>query len=107
MMIPGGASLTQAAGAARAYQPQQTQASAAAPIPAAKEDMARRFDSVTISENWDENPEMAMKSRLSQEVRTATSTDRVAALREQVRGGTYRSDPVQIARKMLLMGEAV
>ena len=106
MMIPGGASLTQAAGAVRAYQP-QPQAHAAAPAPAVKEDMARRFDSVTISEKWDENSVMAVKGRLSQEVRTATSTDRIAALREQIRSGAYQSDPMQIAKKMLLMGEAV
>ena len=46
---------------------------------------------------------MELKGKLTQEVRTATSSDMIAALREQVQNGTYEPDPQEIAKKMLLM----
>ena len=102
MMIPGGANVSPTAGAARKY-PQGRYSS-----PAQKEEaLTRRFDSVMISEIGGEKAALDLKSRLSQEVRTTTSTDMVSALREQIQNGTYQPDPREIARKMLLMGESV
>ena len=104
MMIPGGANVSPAAGAARKYPQGQSWYS----FPAQKEETpTRRFDSVMISEIGGEKAALDLKSRLSQEVRTATSTDMVSALREQIQNGTYQPDPREIARKMLLMGESV
>ena len=104
MMIPGGATVAGPAGLVRTFQPQSFSGAGAA-VGAQREDFARRFDSVTITEG--SSAARDLKSRLSQEVRTATSTDMVSALRQQIRSGTYQSDPREIARKMLLMGEAV
>ena len=104
MIIPGGATVAGSAGLVRAYGPQNYSGAPAA-VSAQREDFARRFDSVTISES--SSAALDLKSRLSQEVRTATSTDMVSALRQQIQNGTYQSDPREIARKMLLMGEAV
>ena len=68
----------------------------------------RRFDSITLSgsDSARGSFEMELRGRISQEVRTATSSGQIAALREQVRNGTYQVDPRAIARKMLLV-EAV
>ena len=104
MMIPGGANVSPATGRPRTY----SQGQGWGFIPAQKEETPiRRFDSVMISELGGDKTALDLKSRLSQEVRTATSTDMVSALREQIRNGTYQPDPREIARKMLLMGESV
>ena len=106
MMIPGGANVSPTAGVARTYP----QGQGWYPSPAQKEETpTRRFDSVLISESGSGNEKAALdlKSRLSYEVRTATSTDMVSALREQIQNGTFTPDPMEIARKMLLMGESV
>lgn len=104
MMIPGGANVSPSAGAARTYP--QGQGWCLSQVQK-EEAPARRFDSVMISEAGGEKVALDLKSRLSREVRTATSTDMVSSLREQIRNGTYRPDPMEIARKMLLMGESV
>ena len=69
-------------------------------------DMARRFDSVTIYAGEDRQSAhvMELRSKISQEVRTATSSGMIAELRSQIRGGAYSADPAAIARKMLLLG---
>ena len=98
MLIPGGAKITGTSGLTRTY-PAQTHSIA----PAQKGDFARRFDSVTISgDNGVGSFAMELKSRVTQEVRTATSSETVAAIREQVQNGTYQIDAREIARKMLL-----
>ena len=94
-------------GVQRTYTGPQLPSHPAAQEPERKEDLSRRFDSVQISEGGQGSHQLELKSRLSQEVRTATSTDMIAALREQVRTGTYTPDPTAIARKMLLAEEAV
>ena len=103
MKISGANSISAAPETARVYQA-QTGGSAQAQ----KSDSSRRFDSVTLS-NADGKRgsfDMELRSRISQEVRTATSSGQVAALREQVQNGTYQVDAREIAKKMLLM-EAV
>ena len=65
-----------------------------------------KYDSVTLSTpSRDSRFHMGLVSRVSQEVRTATTTGTVNALREQVQAGTYKVDAGAIARKMLLLGE--
>ena len=99
MMIPGDARITGAAGLTRAYAPRK---SAVAKAP--RGESARRFDSVSISENSAANTfALELKSKLTQEVRTATSSEQIAAIREQVQNGTYQPDAREIARSMLLM----
>lgn len=88
----------------RTYQPQYAAPQAQR---AEKADSIRRFDSVTISSEGGRSFEMDLRSRLSQEVRTATSSGQIAALRAQVQEGTYQVDVSAIAGKMLLLGEAV
>lgn len=50
--------------------------------------------------------QMQMVSRLSQEVRTATTTGDIQALRQSVASGEYKPDPMAIAGRMLFLAEA-
>ena len=104
MIIPGGANVSSSASAGRTRTHPQGWGMASAQK---EEAPTRRFDSVMISEISGEKAALDLKSRLSQEVRTATSTDMISSLREQIQNGAYRPDPMEIARKMLLMGEGV
>lgn len=64
------------------------------------------YDSVTVSmPSQSSRFHMDLVSRLSQEVRTATTTGDIANLRQQVLSGTYTPDPMAIAAKILFMGE--
>ena len=65
------------------------------------------FDSVTLSAPGQDNRFMDLVSKLSQEVRTATTTGDIAALRQQVADHTYTPDPSAIAARILLLGEGV
>ena len=64
-----------------------------------------KYDQVTISSHEKSPFMMELKSKLSQEVRTATTTGTLSALRDQVQAGEYKIDAGNIARKMLLLGE--
>ena len=65
-----------------------------------------KYDSVTLSTpNQDGRFHMGMVSRVSQEVRTATTTGDIAALRQQVASGEYTPDPMAIAARILFLGE--
>ena len=102
-MIISGANISAAEMAARVYQ---SQAGAAK---MQRGGAVRRFDSVMLSttEGARSSYEMDLRGKISQEVRTATSSGQVAALREQVRNGTYQVDARALAKKMLLLDEAV
>ena len=63
------------------------------------------YDSVTLSTPGQDNRFMGLVSKLSQEVRTATTTGDIAALRQQVADHTYVPDPSAIAARILLLGE--
>ena len=63
------------------------------------------YDSVTLSAPGQDNRFMGLVSKLSQEVRTATTTGDIAALRQQVADHTYTPDPGAIAARILLLGE--
>lgn len=65
-----------------------------------------KYDSVSISAPSQDNRfHMGLVSRLSQEVRTATTTGDIAALRQQVAENRYTPDPASIAARILLLGE--
>lgn len=65
-----------------------------------------KYDSVTISTpSQDSRFHMGLVGRLSQEVRTATTTGDIAALRQQVASGEYIPDPMAIAARILFLGE--
>ncbi len=64
-----------------------------------------KYDQVTISAHEDDPFMMEMKSRIAQDVRTATTTGEIRTLHDQVQAGEYKIDAGNIARKMLLLGE--
>jgi len=67
---------------------------------------ASRFDRFTTSaEDARSSFELQLRGRITQDVRTATSSGMVAAVREEIQEGSYTVDPYAIARKMLLMPE--
>lgn len=63
----------------------------------------RHFDKVTINAGSSFRKEL--QGRLSREIRTATTTGDIAALRQQVQAGEYQVDAAAIARKMLFAWE--
>ncbi|MCI8869095.1 MAG: flagellar biosynthesis anti-sigma factor FlgM [Lawsonibacter sp.] len=66
----------------------------------------KNYDSVTLSAaSGDSRFHMDLVSRLSQEVRTATTTGDIANLRQQVASGQYAPDPMSIAARILFLGE--
>ena len=67
---------------------------------------AEKFDQVTLSSREGEDPvKMELQGKLSQEVRTATTTGTLNALRQEVQSGQYQVDARSIAKKLLLLGE--
>lgn len=62
-----------------------------------------KFDTVTIeAEN---SFQKQLQSKISQEIRTATTTGTISGLREQVQSGQYQVDAQNIARRLLFFGE--
>ncbi len=64
-----------------------------------------KYDSVTLSTPGQDSRFLGLVGRLSQEVRTATTTGDIAALRQQVADNQYTPDPAAIAARILLLGE--
>ena len=66
-----------------------------------------KYDSVTLSKSskGEGRDFMDMVSRLSQEVRTSTTTGDIQSLRQQVVSGSYTPDPMNIAARMLMLGD--
>lgn len=64
-----------------------------------------KYDSVTLSSSSQDSRFLGLVGRLSQEVRTATTTGDIAALRQQVAENRYTPDPASIAARILLLGE--
>ena len=63
------------------------------------------FDSLTLSASGQDSRFLGLVSRLSQEVRTVTTTGDIAALRQQVADNQYVPDPASIAARILFLGE--
>lgn len=101
MRIPGANNISATETAGRIYQGQMGGAAKMQ-----RGSATRRFDSITLTggDGTRSSFEMELRGKISQEVRTATSSGQVAALREQVQSGTYQVDARETARKMLLMG---
>lgn len=65
-----------------------------------------KYDSITLSSGNDENRMFKdLVSRLTQEIRTTTTTGDIRALRQQVASGEYCPDASAIAARMLFLGE--
>lgn len=74
---------------------------------AAPTSVAPNYDSATFSSllTGKSASQMDAVSRLSQEVRTATTTGDIQALRQAVSAGTYTPDPMAIAGRILFLVE--
>jgi negative regulator of flagellin synthesis FlgM len=65
-----------------------------------------KYDSVTLSEQTEEGQvHRALVSRLSGEVRTATSTGDIQRLRQEVAEDRYQPNPEKIAGNILFLDE--
>ena len=64
-----------------------------------------QFDSLTISAPSQDSQFLGLVGKLSQDVRAATTTGDIAALRQQVASGEYTPDPMAIAARILFLGE--
>lgn len=70
--------------------------------------LEHKYDSATFSPLPEGKSafQMQLVSRLSQEVRTATTTGDIQSLRQAVSSGEYTPDPMAIAGRMLFLAEA-
>lgn len=68
---------------------------------------SNKFDSVHISAagRGDDSFRKECISRISQELRTSTSTSEILSLKKAVEEGTYVPDPMAIAGRMLMIYE--
>lgn len=66
-----------------------------------------QYDSVSITPapTGDSRFHKDVVSRISQKVRTATTTGDIQALRQRVASGQYTPDPMAIAARILFLGE--
>ena len=65
-----------------------------------------KYDSITLSHSSGENRFYKdLVGRISQEVRTTTTTGDIRELRRQIASGEYRPNASAIAARMLLLGE--
>ena len=73
-------------------------------VPESKEG---KFDSLRLSAASDQGAsfQKELVSRISQEVRTATTTGDIQSLRRQIQEGTYVLDPMAIAGRILMYTE--
>ena len=74
---------------------------------AAVQENSNHYDSISISQNPEGSSRIQKDavSRISYEIRTATTTGRIQELRQSVADGTYRPDPARIAKCMLFQLE--
>ena len=102
-MITSPYSINRVSGAVRGVSQIRTHGTPASAQPSGA---GEKFDKVTLSAREGEDPyKLELQSKLSQEVRTATTTGTLTALREQVQKGEYRINAESIAKKLLLLGE--
>lgn len=69
-----------------------------------KKDVERNFDQITISsrDSADKSNMIEIKSKIYNELQTATTTGTLSAIRQQIQSGEYKIDSTEIARRMLL-----
>ncbi|MCI9332496.1 MAG: hypothetical protein HFG05_10040 [Oscillibacter sp.] len=100
MLTSAGSGPISSIGRTKTYYPAQKRGGAAQAVP------GHNYDSADFSAPAGRRSfQMEMVSRLSQEVRTATTTGDIQELRQEVSAGEYRPDPMAIAGRMLLMVE--
>ena len=68
---------------------------------------SNKYDSVTLTDlpTRESRFRMELVGRMTQDVRTATTTGDIHALRQQVSSGQYTPDPMAIAARILFLGE--
>ena len=64
-----------------------------------------KYDSITLSTDNTNRSFKDLVGRLSQEIRTTTTTGDIRTLRQQVSSGTYKPNAYTIAARMLFRGE--
>ncbi len=100
MLTSSGYGAISPVGPAKVYQAKPARDKKAQVLPG-----GNKYDSVTLSApSQDSRFHMGLVSRLSGEVRTATTTGDIAALRQQVASGEYTPDPMAIAARILFLG---
>ena len=67
--------------------------------------LEQNFDTVTIGSGG--SFRQTLLSQISQEVRTATTTGDIHALRQAVASGQYTPDPMAMAARILFLGEGL
>lgn len=87
--------------AAKAYYPSQSHGTTV------NTTMKPNCDSSSFSAVTDPGSRFQMDrvSRLSQEIRTSTTTGRIQELRQSVASGEYQPDPAEIAKRLLFFLE--
>ena len=88
-------------GRTQRYYPTPLRESTAAPVQG-----EGNFDSVTLSASSSENRfHKELVGKISQEIRTTTTTSDIRALRQEVASGRYQPDASAIAARILFLGE--
>ncbi len=101
MKIQGSNSISSIAGSIQVHRPRLSSAAAGQ-----RDRVTQRFDSVSIGEAAGRNSfQMALQSRLTQEVRASVTPGRLSALSQEIENGTYEPDAMSIARRMMLLTE--
>ena len=101
MLTSSGSGGISSVGRTKVYYPYQKRGGLAQPA------AERNYDSATFSSLLDgkNSAQMDVVSRLSREVRTATTTGDIQELRRAVSAGEYTPDPMAIAGRILLLVE--
>ncbi len=100
MKIQGSNQFSAIAGTMRTHSPRKTRSAEGR-----TNRVMNRFDTVSIGSTGRGSVEMELKSKITQEVRAATTPGRLSALSRQIQDGTYEPDAMSIARRMLLLTE--
>ena len=100
MLTSTGSGAITSIGRTKAYYPAQKRGTLSQPVSGPNYDSAE-FSAPAGRRSF----QMEMVSRLSREVRTATTTGDIQELRKSVSAGEYKPDPAAIAGRMLFLVE--
>ena len=92
------------AGIPPTYNPTSVHENRPADSVSPRQDAGRRFDQVSFTPRQGDSAafQTELKTKLSREIQSATSTQHISTLRRQVQSGEYKPDPVAIARRILM-----
>ncbi len=101
MLPPSGSGMISSLGSAQVYHPASEREVSAHTL------QGHRYDCITLSSapTGDSRVHMELVSRLSNEVRTTTTTGDIQALKTQLSTGQYQPDPMAIAARIMFLGE--